>query len=112
MKIKKHGHYYDHIQFIGREVKVEIIKINHFKNIDGYRGSEWVGQIDDKQLIKRHNFEVISAPTYHECKMLLMDWLLTKGVDELDAVLKKAFGTTCAVLMSVAPSGGKNDQKK
>ena len=94
MKTKKHGHYVDYIPYVGRTVKVEIIRIKNTKFVDGHCGTKWIGQIDDKQLIKRHDFETIEADTYNECKQELMDWLLLKGIDELDKNLRKCFGST------------------
>ena len=97
MKTKKHGHYVDYIPFVGRTVKVDIIKVKKTIGLDGESGTKWVGSIDDKQLINRHNLEIIEAPTYCECKQELMDKLLMIGIDELDKVLRKAFDSTAPV---------------
>ena len=93
MKMRTNGEYYALIQFIGRDVKVEVKQIKNHKDINGIQGTWWIGKIDDKQIINELNHTSVKRKTKAECIKELTDILCDAYLRSASKELKRAFGS-------------------
>ena len=57
MRSKTNGHYYSDIQFIGRDIRVNVRQVKFDQSIDGISGSGWIASVDDKPLSNMFDFK-------------------------------------------------------
>jgi len=67
MKTKTHGHYFADIQFIGRDIRVEVIKTKFDKDIDGIDGLGWIAKVNDKPLSNVFDFNITKKSSKSDC---------------------------------------------
>tara|TARA_R100000654_G_scaffold74674_2_gene109645 strand:- start:1 stop:291 length:291 start_codon:yes stop_codon:yes gene_type:complete len=94
MKMRKDGEYFAHIQFVGRDVKVVVKQVKGNKNFDGQTGSWWVGEIDDKQVLKLSKMteSTIRRKSKNECVKTIRDIFLNAYVEAIEKELTKNLG--------------------
>ena len=94
MKMRKDGEYFAHIQFVGRDVKVVVKQVKGNKNFDGQTGNWWVGEIDDKQVLKLSKIteSTIRRKSKNECVKEIRDIFLNAYVEAIEKELTRNLG--------------------
>jgi len=67
MKSKTNGHYYSDIQFIGRDIRVNVRQVKFDQSIDGISGSGWIASVDDKPLSNMFDFKTTRSHKKKDC---------------------------------------------
>ena len=61
MKSKTHGHYFANMEFIGRDIRVDVRYVKFDNTVDGKTGSGWVASVDDKPLSNMFDFSATAS---------------------------------------------------
>ena len=67
MRSKTNGHYYADIQFIGRDIRVNVRQVKFDQSIDGISGSGWIASVDDKPLSNMFDFKTTRSHKKKDC---------------------------------------------
>ncbi len=79
MKFKTHGHYFANMQFIGRDIRIDVKQIKFDESVDGKSGKGWIASVDDKPLANMYNFKETASFSKKDC------------IIELKKILAKAY---------------------
>jgi len=71
MRSKTNGHYYADIQFIGRDIRVNVRQVKFDQSIDGISGSGWIASVDDKPLSNMFDFKSTRSHKKKDCIKVL-----------------------------------------
>ena len=71
MRSKTNGHYYSDIQFIGRDIRVNVRQVKFDQSIDGISGSGWIASVDDKPLSNMFDFKSTRSHKKKDCIKVL-----------------------------------------
>ena len=71
MKSKTHGHYFANMEFIGRDIRVDVRYVKFDNTVDGKTGSGWVASVDDKPLSNMFDFTATASYSKRDCIELL-----------------------------------------
>lgn len=71
MKSKTHGHYFANMEFIGRDIRVDVRYVKFDNTVDGKTGSGWVASVDDKPLSNMFDFSATASYSKRDCIELL-----------------------------------------
>tara|TARA_R100000734_G_C3263854_1_gene61740 strand:+ start:309 stop:650 length:342 start_codon:yes stop_codon:yes gene_type:complete len=79
MKFKTHGHYFANMQFIGRDIRIDVKQIKFDNSVDGKSGTGWIASVDDKPLANMYDFKSTASFSKRDC------------IVELKKILAKAY---------------------
>ena len=93
MKTKTHGHYYADIQFIGRDIRVEVIRTKFDKDIDGMQGTGWIAKVNDKPISNDFDFSITKHHQKKDCIAMAKKLLARAYSRKMRDEFKRHFGS-------------------